>query len=228
MSGTALIAGLGDGSSSRVPYLPVIGSLAWVLGQIEENAFTSDAQAHAVAAAQAAAALHADAVTIGYRTDAATGSDAVSRVRPLCGDRAVIGCLDAADVGSVRAYCEAGVDLLVLLGPDRERAARFRTVGKTCGFYSIPAVLVDRDLPDAAAVAADLGLHGAVVAHPRGDEPGIVGGGLDGGRLEDPPPQPRQDRFFYSFASEVPADATPEALAALGMTLTARASADAG
>ncbi|MGH9036712.1 MAG: hypothetical protein ACRD0O_13195, partial [Acidimicrobiia bacterium] len=95
----------------------------------------------------------------------------------------------------------------------------FRTLAIACAFYQALAILVDPDLEDAAAVAAGLGLHGAVVAVPSGREPGVVGGGISPG-LDARPEPPRPERFFWSFPGEVPADAGPEALAALGARLT--------
>ncbi|MGH9003444.1 MAG: hypothetical protein ACRDYV_09975, partial [Acidimicrobiia bacterium] len=109
--------------------------------------------------------------------------------------------------------------LILLVRPDRSTPGRFRTLANACGFYQSLAILVDPDLEDAAAVAADLGLHGAVVAAPTGDEPGILGGGVSS-TFEVLSAPPRPDSFFWSFAGEVPSGASPETLAALGTRLT--------
>ncbi|MGH9042896.1 MAG: hypothetical protein ACRDZ3_22000, partial [Acidimicrobiia bacterium] len=151
-------------------------------------------------------------------TDPAVGTDAVRRLVPLLAGRGVAGCLGEADVAGARAYCEAGAAMILVIRPDRSAAGRFRTLANACGFYGCLAILVDPDLDGAAAVAAELGLHGAVVPAPTGDEPGVVGGGVSA-ILETAAPR-SGSRFFWSFPGEVPLDAGPEALAALGGRLT--------
>jgi hypothetical protein len=112
--------------------------------------------------------------------------------------------------------------MIVLMRPDTADAARIRTVANVCGFYQRLVILADPSLADPAAEASRVGLAGAICAAPRGDEPGIVGGGLDAGVLAggEAPTAPRGERFFWSFAGEVPADSVPEQLAALGLLLT--------
>jgi hypothetical protein len=219
MDGGGLLASLRVGIPTRAPYIPLLGRLAWQLAQVDEATFLTDAQTHGVVLAQAAAALHTDVVTVGLGTDPAVGVDAARRLRPLLNGRAVAGCLAEPDVAGARAYCEAGAVLVLLVSPDRGPAGRFRTLANACAHYRALALLVDPDLPEAAAVAAALGLHGAVVAKPSGDEPGVVGGGLSP-TLDPPAEPPRPARFFWSFPGEAPAGADPEALAALGARLT--------
>jgi hypothetical protein len=220
MDGRSLLAGLRGGKPARPPYIPLLGRLAQELAQVDETSFRTDAQTHAVALAQAAAVVAADVVTVGLGTDPAVGADSMRRLGPLLDGRGIAGCLAEADVAGARAYCEAGAGLILLVDPPRGPSARFGTVANVCAFYHAMAVLVDPGLPDAAAVAAALGLHGAVVAEPSGNEPGIVGGGLSP-TLEAPPRPPRPARFFWAFPGEAPA-VEPEALAALGARLTAR------
>ncbi|MCZ7526691.1 MAG: hypothetical protein M5U14_10130 [Acidimicrobiia bacterium] len=222
MGGKDLIADVFAGREpARPPYVPLLGRVAHVLGQVDATAFVTDPQVQAVALAETAGALGADVVTVGMGTDPAVGVQVVERLRPLLAGRGVAACLAEPDVAGVRAYCDAGVDMVVLVEPDRSAASRFKTIANACGFYQAGAVLADPSLEDGARVAADLGLHGAIVAHPRGDEPGVVGGGLDASHLGGAPPVcPRPAGFFWSFASEVDPGASPEALAALGTVLT--------
>jgi hypothetical protein len=169
---------------------------------------------------EVAGSLGADVVTVGVGTDPAVGVDVVGRLEPVLGGRAVAACLAAADVAAARAYCEAGVDMVLLLSPDRSNPARLRTLANACAFYSIPVILVDPSLHDAAAVAFESGLHGAAVERPSGAEPGIVGGGLSRESLAaSSHTPPRDNAFFWAFWGEVPADAAPEDLAALGARL---------
>jgi hypothetical protein len=222
MDGRALLAALGAGTPARPPYIPLLGRLATRLGQVDEGSFTTDPHVQANVLAQAAAALSADVVTAGWRSDPAVGVEAVRRLQPVLGGRGVAACLAEADVAAVRAYCEAGAGLVLLVAPDRGPAGRFRTLGRACRFYQALAVLVDPDLPDAPAVAAGLGLHGAVVASPTGHEPGVVGGGLpaDGASAPGAMRPPRYRRFFWAFPGEAPVEASPEDLATLGSRLT--------
>jgi hypothetical protein len=219
VDGAALLAALGSGAGTRPPWIPLLGSAAAALGQVDEAAFTGDAQAHAMALIQAAGALSADVVTVGLGLDPAVGVDAARRLKPLLAGRGVAGCLSTVDVAGARAYCEAGVGMVLLVRPDRSAAGRFRTLANACAFYQALAILVDPDLEDAAAVAAGVGLHGAVVAVPSGQEPGVVGGGISP-TLDALPEPPRPEGFFWSFPGEVPPDASPEALAALGARLS--------
>lgn len=218
MDGAALLAALGSGASTRPPWIPLLGAAAARLGQVDEATFRIDAQAHAVALVQAAGALSADVVTVGCDVDPAIGVDAVHRMRPLLSGRGVAGCLRAADVAGARAYCEAGAGMILLLRPDRSTSGRFRTLANACAFYQTLAILVDPDVDEAGAVAAGLGLHGAVVAVPSGEEPGVVGGGVSPA-LDVMSIPPRPEHFFWSFPAEVPPDTSPEALAALGARL---------
>jgi hypothetical protein len=219
MDGMELLRGLSTGTATRPPWIPLLGTAAAELGQVDVAAFTGDAQAHAVAVAQAAGALSADVVTVGWGTDPAVGADAVHRIQPMLAGRGVAGCLLAADVAGARAYCEAGAGMVLLVRPDRSAEGRFRTLANACAFYQALAILVDPDLEDAAGVAAGLGLHGAIVGAPTGDEPGVIGGGVSP-TLDAPPHPPRPERFFWSLPAEVPPDAAPEAIAALGARLT--------
>ena len=218
-NGRDLLRALGAGAPARPPYIPLLGRLAGELAQVDQATFLTDAHAHAFVLTEAAAALHADVVTVGLGTDPAVGVEAVRRLRPLLNGRGVAGCLAEPDVAAARAYCEAGVGLVLLVSPEWSRTGRFRTLANACAFYEAMAVLVDPELPDPAAEAAALGLHGAVVADPTGDEPGVVGGGLSP-TLEPTVEPPRPAGFFWSFPGEAPADADPEALAALGARLT--------
>lgn len=222
MTGKALVKLLWSHAPQPRPlYVPLIGEVALVLGQVTREAFVDDAQVQARALLEAAGSLGADVVTVGVGTDPDVGVDVVARIDPLLGGRAVAACLAATDVSAARAYCEAGVDMVFLLSPDRSNPARFRTLANVCAFYSVPAILIDPSLEDAAAVAAESGLHGAVVERPTGDEPGIVGGGLSRESLAaSSHTPPRGTAFFWTFWGEVPAHAAPEDLVALGARLT--------
>ncbi len=217
MDGATFLRGLTHGAP-RPPWIPLLGAAAARLAQVDEATFAADPQVHARAVAEAAGALSADVVTIGVGADPAVGAEAMRRVQPLLAGRGVAGCLPAADVPGARAYCEAGAGLVMLVRPDRTAAGRFRTLANACAFYQAFAILVDPDLEDAAAVAAGLGLHGAVVTAPSGLEPGVVGGGISP-TLDALPAPPRPEGFFWSFPGEVPPDASPEALAELGARL---------
>ena len=221
LDGRARLAALRTGGAAPAPYIPLLGGLAAALGQVDRATLVSDAQTQAVILAQAAAAVGADVVTVGLGADPAVGAAAAGRIAPLLAGRGVAGCLTEADVAGARAYGEAGAGLVLLVAPDRAPAGRFRTLANACGFYQALAVLMDPTLGDEApAVAAGLGLHGAVVATPTGAEPGVVGGGLDPLTLAPSPGgPPRPDRFFWSFPGEAPPDADPEALAALAASL---------
>lgn len=222
MTGKDLIADIIAGRvPPRPPYIPLLGEVAHVLGQVDAATFTSDAQAHATALAATAAALSADVVTVGVGADPAVGVQAVERIKPLLGGRGLAACLAEPDVAAARAYCEVGVDVVFLVRPDQSRRSRMKTIANACGFYRTIAILADPDLEDACRIAAEVGLHGAVVASPGVDEPGIEGGGLDASHLDGRPPEPpRAARFFWSFPAEVDPAASPEALADLGRRLT--------
>jgi hypothetical protein len=218
MDGATFLRALTHGAL-RPPWIPLLGVAAARLGQVDEATFAADPQVHARAVAEAAGALSADVVTIGVGADPAVGAEAMRRLQPLLAGRGAAGCLPVADVAGARAYCEAGAAMVMLIRPDRTAAGRFRTLANACAFYQALAILVDPDLEDAAAVAAGLGLHGAVVAVPSGQEPGVVGGGISP-TLDALPEPPRPEGFFWSFPGEVPPDASPEALAALGARLS--------
>lgn len=222
MTGKALVQALwARASLPRPPYVPLVGEIALVLGQVSREAFCGDARVQARVLLEVAASLGADVVTVGVGTDPAVGVDVVGRLEPVLGGRAVAACLAAADVAAARAYCEAGVDMVLLLSPDRSNSARLRTLANACAFYSVPVILVDPSLQEAAEVASESGLHGAVVEQPSGAEPGIVGGGLSRESLAASSSHipPRGDAFFWAFCGEAPADAAPEDLAALGARL---------
>lgn len=206
----------------RPPYVPLIGELALALGQVTREAYVADPQVQARVLLEAAGSLGADVVTVGVGADPAVGVDVVERIKPLLGGRAVAACLAAANVAAARAYCEAGVDMVLLVAESRSDPARFRTLANACAFYSVPVILVGTSLEDAAAFAAESGLHGAVVERPTGDEAGIVGGGLSRESFAaSSHTPPRGFAFFWAFPGEVPTDIAPEDLAALGARLTA-------
>ena len=222
MDGKALVTALRSGTPSpRPPYIPILGTIAHKLGQVDERSFAQDPAVQCRALTETAGALGADGVTVGVGTPPAVSVAVVERLKPLSGGRALVGCLSAPDVAGARAYCEAGVDLVFLLSPDFGQPGRFRTVANACRFYQVPAILVAPELEDAVATAAELGLDGAVTAAPRGDEPGIVGGGLSERDLgaETAPAAPRSTRFFWTFCGEAPPGASAEQLAALGRKL---------
>ncbi len=219
MSGE-LIAALVRGGAARPPYIPLIGALAAELGQISLEQYVTDAQAQAVALSQSVHALGADVATVGVGTDPAIGQDVLRRLRPLLGGKGVAGVVAGTDVAAARGYCEEGAQLLLLSSP--EIGPRLKTFANACRFYDVPTILVAPELEDAADVAAAHGLSGALVASPTGDEPGIVGGGLSPALLGGAaiPAAPRRERFFWSFAGEVPTGILPEDLAGLGAALT--------
>ncbi len=223
MGGRQLVAALGSARApARPPFVPILGRIAAALTQTPWDEFTEEPQAHAMAVNEVATAMCADAVTIGVGTRSTVAIDAVRRLTPLLKGRALAVALEDADVSAVRSLCEAGADMILLLRPDREDAARLRTIANVCGFYQRPVILVDPSVSDTAEEALRLGLSGAVCASPTGAEPGIVGGGLGAGTLGvvGAPRPPRGERFFWSFAAEVPEDVEPEHLAALGLALT--------
>lgn len=222
MSGKEMVEALMAGAPlPRPPYVPLLGRIALALGQVSEEAFRTDPQVQARALLETATSLGADLITVGQSTDPSLGTEVVRRLQPVLAGRGVAACLPAADVAAARAYCEAGVDMVLLISPDRSSAGRFRTLANACSFYGAPAILVDPSLENAAAAAADLKLHGAVVADPTGEESGIIGGGLSpesfSGQSLSPP---RSQAFFWSFPGEVPAEASPEDLAGLGRRIT--------
>ena len=223
MTGKGLLAAVVTGRQApRIPYVPILGHVAHVLGQVSDSLFRTDAQAQATALADTATAMGADVVTVGYETDPAVGVDVVERLRPLLAGRGLAAVLHEPDMAGVRAYCEAGVGLILLIEPDRTNASKFKTIANACSFYEAAALLVDSQVSDAATVAAELNLHGAVVAEPRSDSPGIVGGALSASHATGVEPvAPRTVSFFWSFPTEVPPDLSPEDLAALGRRLTA-------
>jgi small ligand-binding sensory domain FIST len=221
MNGKALVTALLPGVvSPRPPYIPILGRLAHLLGQVTEQVFTTDPQVQATVLMEVATALRADAITVGVGSSPAVGAEVVTRLRPLLQGRALVGCLAEADVAGAREYCEAGVDMILLLAPDRSNTGRFRTLSNACSFYRVPSILLDPATDELAVVATELGLHGAIVAKPSGQEPGIVGGGLSvesmaGGNLV----VPRRSGFFWTFPDEAPSGVTPEDLVALGSRL---------
>ena len=221
MTGKALVELLWSRSPlPRPPYVPLIGDVALVLGQVTREAYVGDAQVQGRVLLEAAGSLGADVVTVGVGTDPAVGVDVVGRIKPLLGGRAIAACLAAADVAAARAYCEAGVDMVLLIPGSGSDTSRFRTLANACAFYSVPVILIDPSLEDAATLASESGLHGAVVERPTGDEPGIVGGGLSHESLTaSSHTSARGFSFFWTFCGEVPADAAPEELAALGARL---------
>lgn len=223
MTGKDLLGAVVTGrEAARIPYVPILGRIAHELGQVSENQFRTDAQAQATALADTATAMGADVITVGYETDPAVGVKVVERLKPLLAGRGLAAILHEPDVAGVRAYCEAGVGLILLVEPDRTKASKFKTIANACTFYETAALLVDSQVEDASTVAAELKLHGAVVEQPRSDSPGVVGGALAAMHVAGAEPvAPRAVSFFWSFATEVPWDSSPEDLAALGRRLTA-------
>lgn len=221
MSGEVFLATL-QHRATRVPYVPLVGALAAELGQVPLDVYVTDAQAQAVALAQTVQALYADAATVGVGTDPAVGCDVLPRLRPLLAGPAMTAVVAGADVAAARAYCESGAQVLFVVTTDS--GARLKTLANAARFYDVPTILVDLGAEDAAALAAAHGLSGAIVAEPRGDEAGVVGGGLTVGHVAQPdslPAAPRADGFFWSFAGELPVGISPEDLAVLGAKLTA-------
>lgn len=221
MTGAGSLTALARGASPpRPPWIPLLGTAAAELAQVDPATFATHAHTHATALLHAAGVLHADVITVGLGADPAVGADAARRLQPALAGRGVAGCLAGADVTGARAYCEAGAGMLLVVSPDRgSTPGRFRTLAGVCAFYRALAILVAPDLDDGVAVAAGLGLHGAVVPAPRGDEPGIIGGGVPPD-LVPPGAPPRPDRFFWALPGQVPPSAGPEVLDALGRHLT--------
>lgn len=221
-TGRSLIGGMLDGSGTRPPYIPVLGAMAARLAQVELADVARDPQVQARALAEAAAALYADVVTVGVVSTPEVGRDVVARLRPLLADRGIAAWLDTADVAAARAYCDAGIDLLFVACSDATADRRLRTIGNAGRFYGVPVILGRAPVDEPALFARRCGLDGALVADVGGDEPGVVGGALSPEHLSAPaaPVPPRTQRFFWSFAGEVPADTEPEQLAALGRRLT--------
>jgi hypothetical protein len=218
VTGSELVAAMLRRGAARPPYVPIVGEFAAELGQVPFEVYVGDAQAQAVALAQTVQAMQADAATVGIGTDPAVGCDVLRRLRPLLSGQGIAAVVSEADVAAARAYCEEGAQLLLLLAP--EAGGRLKTLGNACRFYEVATILVDHVLEDAVAVALAYGLSGAVVAHPTGVEPGIVGGGLSVEHLVAAPVAPRAQGFFWSFPGEVPAGTSPEGLAELGAKLT--------
>lgn len=213
----ALVAG---DVPERVPYIPLIGRIACTLGQVSEDAFTGNPHTQATVLAETATALRADAVTVGLRTDPALGTSVVERIRPLLAGRGVVACLGEPDVAGARAYGESAVDMIFLVEPDLSEPSKLRAFTNVCNFFRIPVILVDPHLVDAAHVAEQLRLHGAIIPTPTGADPGLVGGGLSTTAfVGETPEPPRRDRFFWSFSAEVDGDTSPEELARLGTAL---------
>lgn len=224
MEGKALVKGLVDGQPlPRPPYIPLLGEVASKLAQVPAEVFTQDAQTHARALVECAMALGADAITVGVDTPVKVGVDAVVRMRPLAQGKAIAGVVASSDVAGVRAYCEAGVDLLFVVADAAAPGGRLRTVANACRFYRTPIILLVDGADDPAARAAEAQFDGAVVPAPTGDEAGIVGGGLSAAALGNGAElrPPRDERFFWSFGGQAPSDVEPEVLADLGSRLTA-------
>lgn len=221
-TGRSLIGGMLDGSGTRPPYVPVLGVIAARLAQLDVAEMAADPQLQARALAEAGAALHADVVTVGVVSSSEVGRDVVARLRPLLPDRGIAAWLDTTDVAGARAYCDAGIDLLFVACNDTTADRRLRTIGNAGRFYSVPVILGRAPVDDAALFAQRCGLDGALLADVGGDEPGVVGGGLSPEHVSGSarPSPPRAQRFFWSFAGEVPDDTEPEPLAALGRQLT--------
>lgn len=219
MGGQELIQAMLRGEAvPRPPYIPLTGTVAVRLSQSDPEDFATDPQIQARALVEAAGALHSDAVTVGFGTAPDVGAEVITRLRPMLAGRAVVGILNEIDVSGAKAYCEAGVDLLLVPGPEEAERSRMKTLRNACRFYRVPLVLTGCD---DAALAEELQLEGAIVPQPRGDEPVLIGGGLNGvASSDDPPVPPRRERFFWSFFGQVPDDAPPEDLARLGQTLT--------
>lgn len=218
MTGGELIAALAGAGGKRPPYVPLVGRLAAELGQVPFDVYVTDAQAQAMALAQAVLAIGADGATVGVGTDPAIGCDVAERVRPLLAGIGIVAVVRGSDVAAARAYCEVGVSMVIVSSP--EQGGKLKTLANACRFYDVPAILFDPSLEDAAAVAANFGLSGAFVDQPTGFEPVIVGGGLCVDDLDADVPPPRHDAFFWSFPDEIPSTTSPEGLVELGARLT--------
>jgi hypothetical protein len=222
MTGRDLVAGLTSGRCDRAPYLPLLGSVACELAQVDEGSFRERPEAHARALDMAAAAVGADGVVVGYGTRADVGVRAIEILTALLGSRGLAAHVSGPDVAGARAYCEANAQLVIAAIEKVDGLAKLKTLGRACAFYDVPVLLHGPAELDLVAVAAAAGLGGAIIEAPGGDEPGIVGGGLSCMSLDgaDGFVPPRAERFFWTFAGEVPSGAEPEELAALGRRLT--------
>lgn len=221
MTGAGSLTALAAGANlPRPPWIPLLGTAAAELARVDPETFVTHAHSHATALLHAAGLLHADVITVGLGTHPAVGADAARRLQPVLAGRGVAGCLAGADVAAARAYCEAGAGMVLIVSPDhRSSPGRFRTLAGVCAFYQALAILVAPDLDNGVAVAAGLGLHGAVVPVPRGDEPGVIGGGVPSD-LHLPGVPPRSNGFFWALPGEIPPGTGPEVLDALGRHLT--------
>lgn len=243
MDGRTLVRALAAGATlPRPPFAPLVGALACVMGQVPADRFTGDPQMQAMVLAQVGAALCAHVITVGVLGGPAVGVETIPRLRAAQPDGAVAGWIAAGDVAGTRAYGEAGADLLFVApngngGADR----KLRTQANAAAFYRVPTILVPScaAVPDSGALAgapgatpgADiaaaahaLGLSGAVISGPTGDEPGIVGGILPAAGDVGGLVAPRSRSFFWTFAAPAGADADIDRLAALGRHLAATGS----
>ena len=201
---------------NTAPYIPILGSVACAMGQVDEATFVADAQAQAAALQQVGSALGVSAVTVGWHTSPDVLLDVIRRIA----GRTLVALLGAASPGVAREACEAGVAAILLLEPAEATDSKFKQTARAAAHYSVPVILADPRRPDAEVVAfaAAVGLAGAVVGAPTGHELGIIGGGLAPGTDGDLEP-PRAERFFWTFPGEVPASIPPEELVALGERL---------
>jgi hypothetical protein len=223
MDSKSLVAAFGAGQSvPRPPYMPLLGTVAPKLAQVPQELFASDAQTHARALVECATALGADAITVGMDTPVHVAADAVVRMRPLAQGKAIAGIVAGSDVAAVRAYCDAGVDLLFLIADSTIDPAKLRTAANACRFYRTPIILVSPDTDDTVGRAREARFDGALVPAPSGQEPGLIGGGLSASTIagDAQPSPPRDQQFFWSFGGPVPDDIEPEQLAELGSMLT--------
>jgi len=219
MDGRTLVRLMTAGTEmARPPYAPLVGELACAMGQVPVGAFAADPHIQATVLAQVAAALSADVITVGVLGGVSVGVETVPRLRAVRADAALGGWVDAGDVAGTRAYGEAGVDLLFVSLAVNDQDRRLRTQANAAAFYGVPTILVAPGR-DAVVTAAANGLSGAVVAEPKGDEPGIVGAGLRPGAADTSGEPPRRHSFFWTFAAPAGAEAAVDDLAALGRDL---------
>jgi hypothetical protein len=198
------------------PYIPILGSVACAMGQVDEATFVADPEAQAAALQQVGSALGASALTVGWRSEPDVMLEALKRIP----GRALVALLSAPSPAAAREACEAGAAAIILHDPPADASgSKFKQTARAAAHYGVPVILADLARPDADAVAfaAAAGLAGAVITEPTGDEPGIVGGGLAPGSIPNAPP--RAERFFWTFPGEVPASIAPEDLVALGERL---------
>lgn len=212
-------------SAGRPPFIPILGGVVSRLSQTDPYSYATDPLVHARALAEVGQAVRADALTVGVTASAEVGCDAVTRLRPMTADKAIVAYLDSPDVGSARAYCEAGVEVLFLAQAEDDEPAT-RTIANACHFYEVVSIMVQQYRDSEPDFALRTGMDGIVSHQLEVPDDLIVGGGIswsdveDGAEVGEEPPG--RGRFFWSSPEEVPEDIEPETLAHLGLELTNR------